>query len=47
VVLPEAEADRDGQHREADDDPRAEFVEVLDECQALVEVRRSQARHGC
>src|SRR4051794_36609859 len=46
MVLPEAEADRDHEDRNGDDDPRAELVEVLDERQPLVEPSGPKARHA-
>jgi hypothetical protein len=36
VVLPEAEPERDRERQDADDDPRAELVEVLDEAQPVL-----------
>ena len=41
VVLPQAEAEREGERDPADDQPRAQLVEVLDEAQALLVVNRA------
>ena len=35
VVLPEANPEGDGQHDPADDQPRAELIEVLDDAQPI------------
>ena len=46
LVLPEAERHRDHQRRDADDDPGAKLVEVLDEGEAILMADGLDAGHG-
>jgi hypothetical protein len=46
VVLPERDAEADQERRDADDQPRAQLVEVLDEAQALVVADRPERGAG-